>query len=97
MTGILPYKDIYPQVEEGVFIAPGAWIIGDVVIGKQSSVWFNTVVRGDVHYIRIGSETNIQDKCSLHVTEGKFPLEIGDRVTIGHRAIVHGRLWKTIA
>jgi len=90
MMGVLPYKDICPRLGEEVFIAPGAWVIGDVVIGDRSSIWFNTVVRGDVHYIRIGSDTNIQDNSTLHVTEGEFPLEIGNRVTIGHRAIVHG-------
>jgi len=90
MTGVLPYRDIYPKLGEEVFIAPGAWVIGDVVIGDRSSIWFNTVVRADVHYIRIGSDTNVQDNSILHVTEGKFPLEIGNGVTIGHRAIVHG-------
>jgi len=90
MANILPYKNIYPKLEEDVFIAPNAWIIGDVVIGKRSSIWFNTVVRGDEHYIRIGSETNVQDSAVLHGTPLEFPLEIGDRVTIGHGAIVHG-------
>lgn len=90
MTGVLPYKGVYPKLGDRVFIAPGAWVIGDVVVGDGSSVWFNSVVRGDVHYIRIGFETNIQDNSTLHVTGGSFPLEIGNRVTIGHRAIVHG-------
>jgi gamma-carbonic anhydrase len=90
MANILPYKNIYPRIEEDVFIAPNAWIIGDVVIGKRSSIWFNTVVRGDEHYIRIGNETNVQDSAVLHGTPGEFPLEISDRVTIGHGAIVHG-------
>ena len=90
MANILPYKNIYPKIEEDVFIAPSAWIIGDVVIGKRSSVWFNSVVRGDEHYIRIGSETNVQDSAVLHGTPVEFPLEIGDRVTVGHGAIVHG-------
>jgi gamma-carbonic anhydrase len=90
MQNILPYKDTFPELAEGVFIAPGAWVIGDVVIGERSSIWFNTVVRGDVHYIRIGSETNIQDSCTLHVTGGKFPLEVGNRVTVGHGVILHG-------
>lgn len=90
MTGILPYKDIYPKLGDMVYVAPGAWVIGDVVIGDRSSIWFNTIVRGDVNFIRIGSETNVQDNCVLHVTEGRFPLHIGNRVTIGHRAIVHG-------
>lgn len=86
----LPYRSIYPKVPDSVFIAPGASVIGDVEIGERSSIWFNTVVRGDVHYIRVGSETNVQDNCTLHVTPGKFPLVVGNRVTVGHRAIVHG-------
>lgn len=89
-AGLLPYKGVLPVLGKDVFVAPGAWIIGDVTIGDRSSVWFNTTVRGDVHYIRIGSETNIQDNCTLHATEGKFPLEMGSRITVGHRAIVHG-------
>ena len=90
MSGILPYKNIYPDLEKDVFIAPGAWVIGDVKIGERSSIWFNTVVRGDVNSIRIGEDTNVQDSSVLHVTTEKFPLNIGHRVTIGHRAIVHG-------
>ncbi|MFZ2446208.1 MAG: gamma carbonic anhydrase family protein [Syntrophobacteraceae bacterium] len=88
--GILTYRDIWPRIAEDVFIAPGAWVIGDVVIGNRCGVWFNTVVRGDVHYIRIGSDTCIQDNSTLHVTGPKYPLTIGDRVVIGHKAIVHG-------
>jgi carbonic anhydrase/acetyltransferase-like protein (isoleucine patch superfamily) len=87
---LIAYGNAYPLLKENVFIAPGAWIIGDVVIGEESSIWFNTVVRGDEHYIRIGSRTNVQDNSTLHVTGGRFPLIIGDRITIGHRAIVHG-------
>lgn len=90
MSSVLPYKGVMPTVGEGVFIAPGAWVIGDVVIGDRSSIWFNTVVRGDVHFIRIGSETNIQDNCTLHVTKKKFPLVVGSRVTVGHGVILHG-------
>ncbi len=86
---ILSYKGKTPVIGEGVYLAPGACVIGDVVIGNDSSVWFGTVVRGDEHYIKIGSETNIQDMCVLHVTEGKFPLIVGSRVTIGHGAVVH--------
>ncbi len=90
MLNILPYNGILPKISPDVFLAPGAWVIGDVTIGTRSSVWFNTVVRGDEHYIRIGEESNIQDNSTLHVTGGKYPLEVGNRVTIGHRAIVHG-------
>lgn len=87
---ILPYKNIYPNIDKTVFIAEGVKIIGDVTIGRKSSVWYNSVVRGDVHYIKIGEMTNIQDLCMLHVTNGRFPLEIGNRVTIGHAVKLHG-------
>jgi len=90
MLSILPFNGILPKLAEGVFLAPGAWVIGDVTIGEKSSVWFNTVVRGDEHYIRIGEETNIQDNSTLHVTGGKYPLELGSRVTVGHRVVIHG-------
>ncbi len=84
------YRDVSPAIAGNVFIAPGACIIGDVAIGEQSSIWFNTVVRGDVHYIRIGSFTNVQDNSVLHPTGGLFPINIGDRVLIGHSVVVHG-------
>ncbi len=87
---IYQYQGIRPQIEEDVFIAPDASVIGDVKIGKGSSVWFGSVVRGDVNYIRIGENTNIQDLSMLHVTEGKFPLIIGSNVTLAHRVTVHG-------
>lgn len=87
---ILPYNNIVPEIGENVFIAGGAVITGDVKIGKNSSVWFNAVIRGDVHYVRIGENTNIQDGSILHVTNGRYPLNIGDNVTVGHNAIVHG-------
>ncbi len=86
---ILPYRGISPKIHDSVLIAEGAQIIGDVEIGRESSVWFNTVIRGDVNYIRIGERTNIQDGCVLHVTHQKYPLRIGSNVTIGHGAIVH--------
>jgi carbonic anhydrase/acetyltransferase-like protein (isoleucine patch superfamily) len=87
---IVPFQGIYPKIHESVFIADGAQIIGDVEIGKESSIWFNAVIRGDVHFIRIGERTNIQDNCTLHVTHKQYPLIIGSDVTIGHGAIVHG-------
>lgn len=86
---ILPYRGIMPRIHPTVFIAKGAQIIGDVEIGAGSSVWFNTVVRGDVHYIKIGERTNIQDNCVLHVTHKVYPLVIGSDVTVGHGAILH--------
>lgn len=87
---IYPYNDIFPTLDENIFIAPGAKIIGDVVIGSESSVWFNVVIRGDVNYIRIGARTNIQDCSMLHVTIEKFPLFVGSNVTVGHSVNLHG-------
>lgn len=87
---IFPYKNILPKLHDTVFIASGVKIIGDVEIGEHSSVWYNTVIRGDVHYIKIGSYTNIQDCSMLHVTNGKFPLNIGNKITIGHSVKLHG-------
>lgn len=72
-----------------MFMAEGAHVIGDVEIGKDSSIWFNAVVRGDVNFIRIGERTNIQDSSVLHVTHKKYPLIIGSNVTVGHSAVVH--------
>lgn len=90
MSSIIAYRGIRPKIDETVFIAEGARIIGDVEIGQQSSIWFNTVVRGDVHSIRIGARTNIQDNCVLHVTHKKYGLHIGSNVTVGHSAVLHG-------
>jgi|SRR5258706_10093615 carbonic anhydrase/acetyltransferase-like protein (isoleucine patch superfamily) len=86
---ILPYKGITPTIEENVFIAPGAMIIGNVTIREGAGIWYNAVVRGDSAPIVIGRRTNIQDNCVLHVDEDA-PLTIGDECTIGHGAIVHG-------
>ncbi len=83
------YKNIVPDIHDSVFIAPGAKIIGDVQIGRDSSVWFQTVLRGDVAEIRIGERTNIQDLCMGHVARDT-PLIIGNGVTIGHNCCVHG-------
>lgn len=87
---LYPYKDLYPDVHETVFLAPGVKLVGDVKIGEHSSVWYNTVIRGDIHYVKIGSHTNIQDSSMLHVTNGKAPLNIGNRVTVGHAVKLHG-------
>ncbi|MCC6502399.1 MAG: gamma carbonic anhydrase family protein [Deltaproteobacteria bacterium] len=85
-----PYKGKMPTLGEGVFIEESAQVIGDVEIGAHSSVWFNAVVRGDVHHIRIGDRTNVQDNCTLHVTKDTYPLIIGNDITIGHNVILHG-------
>ncbi len=87
---IYTYKNFTPKVSTSVFVAPNAAVIGDVEIGEDSSVWFNSVIRGDVHRIRVGERTNIQDGSVLHVTYQKWALEIGDNVTVGHGAILHG-------
>jgi gamma-carbonic anhydrase len=87
---ILPYNGIEPKIHESVFICEGVHIIGDVEIGKDSSIWFNTVIRGDVNFIRIGERTNVQDLSMLHVTYKKYPLIIGNDVTIGHSVTLHG-------
>ena len=85
-----PYQGKLPDVDDSVFIASGAKIIGNVKIGKDSSVWYNTVIRGDVNYIHIGKMTNVQDCSMLHVTNETNPLVIGDNVTIGHSVTLHG-------
>lgn len=79
-----------PVIDPSVFLAPDCRVIGDVHIGAQSSIWFGTYLRGDVHYIRVGARTNIQDQTMVHVAGGKWPTVIGDDVTIGHKAMVHG-------
>ncbi len=71
-------------------MAPGAVVVGDVEIGPDASIWYGTVVRGDVHHVRIGARYNVQDNCVLHVTKGRFACEVGEEVTVGHRAVVHG-------
>ena len=86
---ILPYNNIIPTIAEGVFIAPGAMIIGNVTIHEGASVWYNTVIRGDVAPIIIGRRTNIQDNSTLHA-DADAPLTIGEECTIGHNAVVHG-------
>ncbi len=86
---ILPYAGVSPKLHPSVFVAEGAHVIGDVEIEKDSSIWFNAVIRGDVNFIRIGERTNIQDASVLHVTHKRYPLIIGSNVTVGHSAVVH--------
>ncbi|HSW54503.1 MAG TPA: gamma carbonic anhydrase family protein [Ignavibacteriaceae bacterium] len=87
---IFPYRGYLPKLGKNVFLASGVKLIGNVEVGKDSSVWYNSVIRGDVHYIKIGESTNIQDCSMLHVTNGKFSLNIGNKVTIGHSVSLHG-------
>ena len=90
MALILPVKDVYPTFGENCFLAENSTVVGDVIMGDNCSVWFTAVVRGDVHYIRIGNKVNIQDGAIIHCTYQKAPTNIGNNVSIGHRAIVHG-------
>ncbi len=87
---IRPYLHWQPQLEDGVFLAASAEVIGRVKIGRDSSVWYQSVLRGDVHDIVIGRRSNIQDHCVLHTSHGVSPCIVGDDVTVGHRVILHG-------
>jgi carbonic anhydrase/acetyltransferase-like protein (isoleucine patch superfamily) len=87
---IRPYRGILPKVAPSAYIDPSAQVIGDVVVGERSSIWPNATVRGDVNYIRIGEETNVQDNSVLHVEHEIHPLLLGDRVTVGHAVVLHG-------
>jgi carbonic anhydrase/acetyltransferase-like protein (isoleucine patch superfamily) len=87
---IRPFKGITPQVDESAYVDQSAQVIGDVQIGPESSVWMNVVMRGDVHRIRVGRRTNIQDLTMVHVMRETHPTSIGDEVTIGHSAVIHG-------
>ena len=85
-----PYRTVYPTVDASTFVDASAQVIGDVVLGPESSVWMNAVVRGDVNYVRIGARTNIQDLTLVQVMRDTHPTMIGDDVTVGHSAVVHG-------
>src|SRR3989338_6301309 len=87
---IRPYKNINPKIAPTAYIEESAQIIGDVEIGEYSSVWCNAVLRGDVHYIRLGKRTNIQDNCVLHGTNGVYPVILGDDITVGHNVTLNG-------
>ena len=90
MPVILPVKGVMPQIPGDCFVAPNATIVGDVVMGSECSIWFNAVVRGDVNSIRMGDKVNIQDGACVHCTYQKTQTVIGNNVSIGHNAIVHG-------
>lgn len=87
---IKAYKGVTPTIADTTFIEDTAVIVGDVVIESDSSVWFHSVIRGDVNYIRIGQRTNVQDLSLLHVTHDTYPLILGDDVTVGHHVVLHG-------
>lgn len=87
---VRPYRGRWPDIHPTAFVDQSAQVIGDVVVGETSSVWMNVVVRGDVHRIRIGRRSNIQDGTVVHVMRDTHPTTIGDEVTIGHGALIHG-------
>lgn len=90
MPDLRPFGGRTPILHASAFVADGAVVLGDVEIGEHSSIWFGTVVRGDVNFIRIGARTNIQDLSVLHVTSKTHPTVVGDEVTVGHRVVLHG-------
>jgi carbonic anhydrase/acetyltransferase-like protein (isoleucine patch superfamily) len=88
------YKDLVPKIEDSVWIAPSAWVTGDVTIGKESSIFFGVSIRGDIQPIVIGEGTNIQDNAVIHTSVKRNPCKIGNGVTVGHSAIIHGAVIK---
>lgn len=90
MPVILPVKGVLPKMGDNCFIAPNATIVGDVIMGNDCSVWFNAVIRGDVNSIRMGNKVNVQDGAVIHCTYEKTTADIGNNVSIGHNAIIHG-------
>ena len=90
MSIILPVKGVWPELGENCYIAPNATIVGDVIMGRDCSIWFNAVVRGDVNAIRLGDRVNVQDGAVIHCTYQKTQAIVGNNVSIGHNAIVHG-------
>ena len=87
---IRAYRGVLPRIAASCYIDLSAQVIGDVVVGERSSIWCHATVRGDVHSIRIGEDSNIQDNCVLHGELNKFGVTVGDRVTVGHGAVLHG-------
>lgn len=87
---LVTYRGRLPQVDPSAYVQQSAQLIGDIVIGAQSSIWFNVVLRADVHHIRIGARSNIQDNATIHVTRGRWPTIVGDEVTVAHGVILHG-------
>ena len=87
---IIPFKEEHPRVSATAFVAPDAWVIGDVTIAESVSIFFGAVLRGDLESISVGARSNIPDTSLVHTTHGRSPAVIGEDVTIGHRAIIHG-------
>src|SRR3989449_8694390 len=87
---IRPFRDIHPQIHRTAFVADSAQVIGDVHVGDQASIWFGTVARGDMFYIRIGDRTNVQDNSVVHTRTGEKPTILEDEVTVGHSVTLHG-------
>lgn len=87
---IIPFNGVEPAIDATAYIHGTANVIGDVHIGAEASLWFNVVVRGDVHRIRIGARTNLQDQATVHVTNGRWPTTLGDDITVAHGVILHG-------
>ncbi|MDI7261387.1 MAG: gamma carbonic anhydrase family protein [Thermodesulfobacteriota bacterium] len=87
---IMEFRGKYPKIDPTAFIAENAMVIGEVEIGPESNIWFYSIVRGDLNYIRIGSNVNIQDSCVLHIDKKFYPLVIEDEVVLGHRVVAHG-------
>src|SRR5678815_5807322 len=90
MPVLLPVENKFPQFGNNCFLAPNSTIVGDVIMGDDCSIWFNAVVRGDVNFIKMGNKVNVQDGACIHCTYKKFGTTIGNNVSIGHNAIVHG-------
>ena len=86
---LLPHGDKFPELAPSAWVAPGAYVVGDVHLGEESSVWYGAALRGDTEPIRVGARTNIQDGCILHADPG-YPAIVGDDCVVGHNAIVHG-------
>lgn len=86
---ILSFKGMSPKIHDSAFVAPTACVIGDVEIGEDSSIWYGCTVRGDVNYVRIGKNTNLQDNSVIHVDHHSYPTVIGDNILIGHQCIIH--------
>src|SRR5712664_3496270 len=87
---IRPFRGVHPQIHDSAFVEESAQVIGDVHVGEECSIWFNAVVRGDIHHIRLGNRTNVQDSSVIHVRNGTHPTILEDEVTVGHSVTLHG-------